>query len=686
MTISTTVTSSNIIKRADSLSDMNLLRSYPLREGKRIEVFFDSIKGAKTVIHENGKETELHFSDSGIPSELRFSFCKLKIYLEDTYASYNGGRVFINCRLRGGGHSKYSRTEFSRYVPPPPPKRIPVNYSAGHLITGLNRPEVQGGSFIEESGGVGHRNYSVVFQTHNASLKPSVTITVNKSEYNASEIRRLQSIRDQIFSNISDKARESSNLESRISTIQSLNQENIAQKQQKSQELTELESNREYENNLRFQEQELDRLKHRLQEVGGNIRSLISFIDLNNMHSLGIEIPAEVQSFEQKRLSIEPLVTTELLPNSLLSKCVISSSNWIGNREKAEGKDIVTFVGNTGTGKSTAVNYLLGIPIIYSKEEGCLKVKEGYTEAAKIGHAGSETLYTQIHQNSDFVFADCGGFLDTRSLEEEFQAMASLKLTISSSSTVKLILCFDARMADIKSNRGVKFNEFLNMSLGQLIEDYRSSSKSVLLMLTKPPRFEDENDDESPLYTRESALKKIYELKQILPEDSPLQAFYDYLLRENGRYICVCNPLNEDGIIEIQSLVREMVGISSLNAKVPMSDSLRRVLLEEMTSIAHQANELYEAFQRASKEVSRLKPLVLDIEKKKLALKKELEQLEKTIQNQASELSQVQSLRGRVLGELRQLEQQKSQKDGEISNLSSGAVRYNSDGGSWQIS
>ena len=182
MTISNTVTSSNIIKRADSLSDMNLLRSYPLREGKRIEVFFDSIKGAKTIVHENGKETELHFSDSGIPSELRFSFCKLKSYLEDTYASYNGGRVFINCRLRGGGHSSHTNHWQTFSKAPPPPQRIPVNYSAGYVITGLNRPEVQGGTFVEESGGVGHRNYSVVFQTHNASLKPSVTITVNKSE------------------------------------------------------------------------------------------------------------------------------------------------------------------------------------------------------------------------------------------------------------------------------------------------------------------------------------------------------------------------------------------------------------------------------------------------------------------------------------------------------------------------
>jgi len=682
MTISNTVTSSNIIKRADSLSDMNLLRSYPLREGKRIEVFFDSIKGAKTIVHENGKETELHFSDSGIPSELRFSFCKLKSYLEDTYASYNGGRVFINCRLRGGGHSSHTNHWQTFSKAPPPPQRIPVNYSAGYVITGLNRPEVQGGTFVEESGGVGHRNYSVVFQTHNASLKPSVTITVNKSEYNASDIRRLQSIRDQIFSNISGKKKESSDLESRISTIQSFNQGNIAKKQQKSQELTELESNREYESNLRIQEQEIDRLKQRFQEVGGNIRSLISFLELSETYNLGINLHSDaLELFFRNKSEVNRLISSQLDIYTLLGKCVNSARLWLEDSRKSVGKDVIALIGNTGTGKSTAVNYLLGSPIFYDEQTQAMRVAEGYEEFAKIGNRSStsETLYTQIHQNSDFLFADCGGFLDTRGPEQEFQAMASLKATLSNSSTVKLVLCFDSNA--LRIDRGSNFSQFVRTVLQDFLRDYRETRKSVMLMFTKPFFHRD-----GRIF---SSVDAIADIKKMMEDTDSvdLRNLYDFLLRDSGKYISVCEPTDGNSRLSMLKMLSEMNPIQSKETfHVPCSPALRNRLFEETTSIAHQANELQEAFQRASKEVSRLKPLVLDKEKKKLALKKELEQLEKTIQTQSSELSQVQSLKGRVLGELRQLEQQKSQKDSEISNLSSGVVRYKSDGGSWQIS
>jgi hypothetical protein len=681
MTISSNVTKSAAIEPTESLADLNLVRSYDLGGEKKVEIFFSSTEGTKTFVYENGKMTELHFTQSGIPSELRYSFYKLKSYLEDTYATYNRGKVFINFRLRGGNHTSSHHTQ-SFNKTPPPPSRVHINYSGGCLITGLNRPEIQGGKFVKESGGIGKRNYSVVFETYNAALKPSVTLTLDKKECKASEIRSLELIKDRVVSDINNKKTESANLQSRVASITSLRGDNIAQQERHSQELRELESSNEDEAALHLQERELDAVRLRFGELSGKIQALISFFKLNETHNLGIDLHSEALSlFFTNQPEINQLIGTEVDTSTLMGKCVFSESLWLEESRKSVGKDIVALIGNTGAGKSTAINYLLGSEIFYDEQARAMRVAEGYEEFAKIGNRSStsETLYTQICENSDFVFADCGGFLDTRGPEQEFRAMASLNATLSNSSTIKFVLCFDATI--LRTDRGVLFSNFVRAVFQDFLSDQSEVSESVMLMFTKPFFHRD-----GSLFSSADALVDIERMMEDT-EDAALKSMYSFLLRDHAKYVTVCEPTEKICRASILERVSEMTPIQSKELfHIPCSSGLRDRLFEETTKIANQANELYEAFQRSSREVLRLQPLVAEKEARKRLLQAELDQLGRTIQNQASELSRVESSRARVLNEISQLQQKQNEKDGEIADLSSGIVTYRSNGGPWQIS
>ncbi len=66
-----------------------------------------------------------------------------------------------------------------------------------------------------------------------------------------------------------------------------------------------------------------------------------------------------------------------------------------------KGKDIIAFFGSTGSGKSTSVNYFMGIPLEPYKNflgEIVVRIKPDYAgkSSANIGHAigTSETIYS----------------------------------------------------------------------------------------------------------------------------------------------------------------------------------------------------------------------------------------------------------------------------------------------------
>ncbi len=289
----------------------------------------------------------------------------------------------------------------------------------------------------------------------------------------------------------------------------------------------------------------------------------------------------------------------------------------ISEAGKAPGKDLVALIGNTGTGKSTAVNDFTGHRIVYAPvmignaKVKVMKVAEG-EGIAKIGHRLSETLYTHVYPDhpipgTPLVLADSGGFLDNRGAESELIVLSSLKLTLENARTVRLILCFDANSVEI--DNGVYFACFIQATFEKLLKDYQSCPNSVFVMFTKPPRFENYIDEDPPPFTTQSAIQRLNRCKEFYPHDSELRKIYEYVLRENGKYIGIYNPTvssTKDNVIRV--LKQEMVGIENPRGffRIAHSPGVQLKLTEVMTEISLHGTRLYQSFFNNISDIERL--------------------------------------------------------------------------------
>lgn len=283
---------------------------------------------------------------------------------------------------------------------------------------------------------------------------------------------------------------------------------------------------------------------------------------------------------------------------------------------KAPGKDIVALIGNTGTGKSTAVNDFTGHRIVYvpriigGVEERVMRVAEG-VGIAPIGHEGSETLYTHIYPENpipgtSLVLADSGGFLDTRGKEKEIAVLTSLKLTLENSRSARIVLCCEGKT--IAAERGIHFVQFAQTALKDLMQDYQRFSRSIFLMVTKPPRFEDDYGEPPISYTERSVVKILQKIKIGFPRDSGAMGVLDYLLRDDGRYIGVYRPTAEETKERILERIREMAGIEDPRGffKIPYSPGVKLKLIEVMTEISVNGTRLYQNFFNNLEMIERL--------------------------------------------------------------------------------
>lgn len=284
--------------------------------------------------------------------------------------------------------------------------------------------------------------------------------------------------------------------------------------------------------------------------------------------------------------------------------------------QRAKGKNIVALIGNTGTGKSTAVNQFLErkMRFLRNPETGKLtiQVAEGEQEIAKIGHrpGTSETRYAHIYEKEGFplVFADCGGFFDTRGINTDIAVVSSLKLTLENAKSVKLVLCFDSSV--IKTDRAIHFSHSINLALGTLLKDYEKHQDSVLLMFTKPTREVD-----GTLFNAAMAKQYLTEIRDDLL-DGPQKKLYSFLLRDDGKYIAVCDPLSDESRKTNVASLLQMGRIENTKEafQTAYSAHSQLKLYEEITAIAVIGSNNYNRYftnyttiLRYNEEISALK-------------------------------------------------------------------------------
>jgi len=168
--------------------------------------------------------------------------------------------------------------------------------------------------------------------------------------------------------------------------------------------------------------------------------------------------------------------------------------------DEMKDKTIIAFFGNTGSGKSTTVNYFTGVPLIKTKSNfGGKIIKIDETEfqgnSAKIGHSlgTSETLYAQAYKiiedtyeedtiprqrANDLSLCDNPGFGDTRGTDFEICTNLSIDQAILNCSKLQaavLVLPFSVFLLDrgnhlieAISNMEERFLDLLNMKSSTL--------------------------------------------------------------------------------------------------------------------------------------------------------------------------------------------------------------------------
>ncbi len=300
----------------------------------------------------------------------------------------------------------------------------------------------------------------------------------------------------------------------------------------------------------------------------------------------------------------------------------------IDHAQNARGKEVIALIGDTGTGKSTAINYLLGKRMA-ATERGMstvINVAAGEQEAAKIGHQlqRSETDFTHIYPvpNSRNALADCGGFLDTRGVSTEIAVNMSLKLTMQNARNVKLVLCLacDKLIGD----RCVAFMRTLSTVLGTLLRDYRAHQGSIILMITKPSRLQS-----GRLVSAQDVKGLFEEIKNECAPGSERRAWMEFLLRNNGRYICVCDPMSPEGRNTILQLFNTAQAIEepSKAFKTAYSENAKLRLFEEMSIISTIGSDCYRKFFSIVKRLNNNDSEIASLNQKITKITKDIGQL-----------------------------------------------------------
>ena len=157
----------------------------------------------------------------------------------------------------------------------------------------------------------------------------------------------------------------------------------------------------------------------------------------------------------------------------------------------AKGKDLILFLGLSGAGKSTTVNYLKGNKMqlgMTETGEKCLQLlsDQNPEDCASMGDTcESETLSPNlIPFSGNQFFSDCPGFEDNRGEEYKVCAKITTQSVIKWSASVKAAVVV-IKHADI-AGKASGFQRLV-MELRQVFNDLNAVSPSVLFLVNKAP-------------------------------------------------------------------------------------------------------------------------------------------------------------------------------------------------------
>jgi len=143
----------------------------------------------------------------------------------------------------------------------------------------------------------------------------------------------------------------------------------------------------------------------------------------------------------------------------IIRREIAKSEEIIGS---SRGKDIISFVGNTGAGKSTVVNLLAGFPLIGDGRKRFVLKDKTNEKAMEIGTGKSVTSYPKGVSVGSRVLFDFPGFADTRGSEQEIVNSALMFDVFNGANTV--LAAFVIGWDEVTSGHGIVFKRILEQS------------------------------------------------------------------------------------------------------------------------------------------------------------------------------------------------------------------------------
>ena len=161
-------------------------------------------------------------------------------------------------------------------------------------------------------------------------------------------------------------------------------------------------------------------------------------------------------------------------------------------KDKSE-KEAFVFLGLTGRGKSTLVNYFLGNKLVGLERESIIKghidhyiklLRGEETLGPEIGHTTrAETFRPEIYEGDRYSYCDLPGFLDTRGAAQKLENALGYKNFFDSLSRFKIILVINQN-EDLLGSKAINIIETVK-EISRFFPDFENMKSSIMLVVTK---------------------------------------------------------------------------------------------------------------------------------------------------------------------------------------------------------